>query len=217
MESSRSKTFLRGTIDWPQRVVARFTIEGGEASEVAAELARLSAGLYSTTLPRIISGQPVPQQPGVLSLRGVLPGDYRVGVSWRGIAESYQKSMRLDGVDVREPLHLEGRPSGPIEIVMSMKMGSITGTATSATQQPLSGVTVVTVPWGRTAVTDARGNFTIAKIPPGDYKVYAFEDVEMYAWQNPDFMRPHENRGKAVRVEVGAVANVQVVAIPATQ
>lgn len=198
-------------------VLARFTIEGGEASEAAAELARLNVALYSTTLPRVVSGVPVPQQPGVLSLRSVLPDNYRVGVFWNGLAESYQKSIRLDGVDIRDPLRLEGRPTGPIEIVMSMKMGSITGTATSATQQPLSGVTVVTVPWGRTAVTDPRGNFTIAKIPPGDYKVYAFEDVEMYAWQNPDFMRPHENRGKSVRVEVDAVANVQVVAIPAGQ
>jgi hypothetical protein len=198
-------------------VTARFTIEDGEANAAAAELARLGVGLYPKTLPRVISGQPIPQPPGTLVFRSVLPGDYRVGIEWRGIPESYQKSTRLQGADVGTQLHLDGPPAGPIEIVMSMKMGSISGTAMSATQQPLSGVTVVTVPWGKTAITDPRGNFTIEKLPPGDYKLYAFEDVELYAWQNQEFMRPLVNSGIAVHVDADATSSVLVIAIPVGQ
>ena len=50
---------------------------------------------------------------------------------------------------------------------------------------------------------------------PGEYKVYAWEDVESSAWMDPDFMKPLEAKGEPVTVGESAQANVQVNLIPA--
>ena len=59
------------------------------------------------------------------------------------------------------------------------------------------------------------GRFTFKNVVPGEYKVYAWEDVESSAWMDPDFMKPLEGKGESVAVEESAQANVQVNVIPA--
>jgi hypothetical protein len=52
-------------------------------------------------------------------------------------------------------------------------------------------------------------------VAPGEYKVFAFERVEVGAWQDPDFIRLHEERGKAVRVEESGRVTTEIELIPA--
>ena len=66
----------------------------------------------------------------------------------------------------------------------------------------------------KSAVTDASGNFRIQGIPPGDYRVIAWEDIVDGAWQDADVLRNVEARGKAVRIAEGGQAAVEMVAIP---
>jgi hypothetical protein len=40
-----------------------------------------------------------------------------------------------------------------------------------------------------------------------------FRDVEIGAWQDPEFIRPHENRGMPVRLEEGTALHVEAIAI----
>ena len=35
-------------------------------------------------------------------------------------------------------------------------------------------------------------------LTPGEYKVYAWEDVEMGAYMDPDFMKPIESKGEGL-------------------
>ncbi|HEY8831291.1 MAG TPA: carboxypeptidase-like regulatory domain-containing protein, partial [Gemmatimonadaceae bacterium] len=51
--------------------------------------------------------------------------------------------------------------------------GTITGTVTSDTGQPVSGVQVFLVGRGIGATTDADGHFTIRGVPPGTYQLRA--------------------------------------------
>ncbi|MEA2763046.1 MAG: hypothetical protein QOD47_2330 [Gemmatimonadaceae bacterium] len=51
--------------------------------------------------------------------------------------------------------------------------GTITGTVTSDTGQPVSGVQVLVVGRGMGATTDADGHFTIRGVPPGTYQLRA--------------------------------------------
>jgi hypothetical protein len=55
----------------------------------------------------------------------------------------------------------------------------------------------------RTTSTDADGRFEIKGLPPGDYKVFALEGFEKDAWLDPDFFKPYENRGTAIKVGEG--------------
>jgi hypothetical protein len=52
----------------------------------------------------------------------------------------------------------------------------------------------------KAVVTGSDGKFRFQEIPPGDYKVFAWDDIETGAWENAEFMRPYEARGRAVRV-----------------
>jgi hypothetical protein len=47
-------------------------------------------------------------------------------------------------------------------------------------------------------------------MPPGDYTVYAWYDVERGAWQNAEFLRAFEGRGRFVRLREGRNDPVEV-------
>ena len=47
--------------------------------------------------------------------------------------------------------------------------------------------------------TDASGAFQIQGVPPGDYQVYAFEQIEKGDWQDPRVMGQFEGRGKPLQ------------------
>jgi hypothetical protein len=58
------------------------------------------------------------------------------------------------------------------------------------------------------------GQFLFESIPPGDYRVFAWEDVEDRAWQDPGFVRPYLEMSKAVRVLENSRQTVEVTSIP---
>jgi hypothetical protein len=66
----------------------------------------------------------------------------------------------------------------------------------------------------RTVSTDQNGSFTMGRVNPGEYKVYAWDEVESGAWFDPDFLKPIESKGAAVSVREGTPATVQVTMIP---
>jgi hypothetical protein len=63
----------------------------------------------------------------------------------------------------------------------------------------------------------ASGQFRLAGVAPGDYRMFAWEDVPTNAWQDEEFMRKYENRGTAVHIEEGGSEQCQVTTIPIGQ
>lgn len=62
--------------------------------------------------------------------------------------------------------------------------------------------------------TDPNGRFQIQGLRPGEYKVFAWEEVDKDAWLDPDFVRAYEDRGTLVYVREGVSATVEPVKIP---
>ena len=62
----------------------------------------------------------------------------------------------------------------------------------------------------QTATSDLSGQFRFKSVVPGEYRVYAWEEVEYSAWMDPEFMKPLESRGEAVSVTEGGRQAVQV-------
>jgi hypothetical protein len=62
----------------------------------------------------------------------------------------------------------------------------------------------------QTATSDLSGQFTFKSVTPGEYRVYAWEDVEYSAWMDPEFVKPLETRGEAVSVSEGGRQAIQV-------
>lgn len=58
--------------------------------------------------------------------------------------------------------------------------------------------------------TDSAGRAQLTDIAPGDYRIFAWDEIPADAWQDPDFIRPYESRGKLVHVSEGQISGVQL-------
>jgi hypothetical protein len=164
------------------------------------------------------------KEDGSFQLENVLRDRYRVNVF--GLPRDYYlKPARVGGEDVLEDgLDLSlGPPSGPLEITISAAGGRIDGAVLTEEDKTFSGATVVLVPEGRrreesryykTTITDQNGGFTLRGIPPGDYKLFAWEEIERGAYRDPAFLRRFEDRGESVEVEEGGRLSVRLKIIP---
>ena len=66
----------------------------------------------------------------------------------------------------------------------------------------------------RTATTDASGRARIQGLAPGDYKLFAWDDVDNGAWQDAQFIRAYEDLGKPVVVTEGSKEDMTLSVIP---
>ena len=109
-------------------------------------------------------------------------------------------------------MRLVSPPSTPLEIVIAAGGGWLRGVVRNSSRA-VPNATVVLVPEEvnrhrkdlfRSALADASGSYHIEGLPPGNYKLFAWEDVESQIWNDPAFMRVYEDLGKAVAVAEGS-------------
>jgi uncharacterized surface anchored protein len=149
-------------------------------------------------------------------------------VSVYGFPEGfYVKSIRMGNQDLTDAGvdFTEGPPSGELVVVLNPNGGQVEGNIQNAKGENAVGATVTLIPADenrrstltsyKTASTDQNGRFSIKGIRPGEYKIYAWEEIESGAYQDPEFMKPHESAGKAVSIKEGGHETVQLAAIPA--
>jgi protocatechuate 3,4-dioxygenase beta subunit len=207
-------------------LAGHLTIEGQQAGAGNQDLPRIRVMLRSDS-PQM--GGAAPASPvmadGTFTLQQVGRDDYHLTVS--GMPRNgYIKSARFGATDVLgDGMRLDRAPTIPLEIVVSTNTGIADGTVANEKQDPSTNVTVVLIPDAprrnrldlyRTTSTDAMGHFHIEGVPPGDYKLFSWEDVETGAWQDPDFIRAVEGRGKSIRINDGSTtSNNDLRVIPA--
>jgi carboxypeptidase family protein len=98
----------------------------------------------------------------------------------------------------------------------------IEGTVVDTRQQPVALIEVVLIPdtqrnrpdLYRRVTADINGRFTIRGIPPGNYRLYAWEEIEPYAYFDPEVVQQVESQGKAVRVTELSKETVEIRSIP---
>ena len=120
---------------------------------------------------------------------------------------------------MRDGLHLDHQPEDFLEIVIAETTASVEGRVTEGTQG-VSNAVVVLVPSLNlrqrsdlyyVAATDGNGQFQIQpRIVPGDYKVFAWKDIEPGAWQDPEVLARYENQGQPVSVTSDSRLNIDV-------
>jgi len=84
-------------------------------------------------------------------------------------------------------------------------------------QKPVQGATVAIVSdfarrarqdLNKSAVSNTEGRVTFDGLAPGDYKLFAWDEIAAGAWQNPEVLRTYEALGVNSRVNENSKENV---------
>jgi protocatechuate 3,4-dioxygenase beta subunit len=180
----------------------RVTIEGRPAGVADPDYARvlftltgLGAALGNTT--------------GPFNYPTVRPGEIRFLIL-RPPPGMYFKAARFGTKEVLDSgFELNSEPTDTLEVIVSPNAAAITVTVVDENQKPVQGATAVIVSdlarrkrqdLNKSAVSNAAGQVTFDNLAPGEYKVFAWEEIAANAWQNPDILRTYDSRGQSVRV-----------------
>ncbi len=140
----------------------------------------------------------------------VRPGRYDLFVGSERSLVSVQ-SVRVEGEDVyQKGLTVSAGMEG-VEIVLSKDAGSVEGVVQGADDKPAAGATVVLVGMPRSrsdsyqqTTTDQYGRYRFDRVRPGDYKLFAWQDVEPGQWFDPEFLQQFEDRAQQITVTDGS-------------
>jgi hypothetical protein len=155
-------------------------------------------------------------------LKDVFDGNYRLAVNGQS-KDCYVKSIRYGSSDALDGgLTVVRGTQSSLEVALSSRGARIQGAVTDNDKLAVTGVWVVLVPdeahrnqsrLYQKVVTDQYGHYFLRGIAPGDYKIFCWDEVEVGAWEDPDFLKTFEDRGQKISVEDGDAKNVDVVAI----
>jgi protocatechuate 3,4-dioxygenase beta subunit len=96
----------------------------------------------------------------------------------------------------------------------------VEGVVLGPEDKPMAGAVVAFIPEStreshyRSATTDHDGTFRVKGVPPGKYKLIAWEDIEPGAYRDPEFVKPLEGQAQALAFEENGQAKVTLKAIP---
>ncbi len=147
---------------------------------------------------------------GSFSVEGVTPDRYRLMLM--NIPQAtYIKSIRVGDQDaLAGGFELSSGALVNVQVTLGIGVGEITGVVQNAKQQPAPGATVTLIPTPakeertdlyRVASTDQNGQFQLQGIAPGEYKLYAWEDIEPGVHTDPEFLKAHEARAEKLSIK----------------
>jgi hypothetical protein len=156
-------------------------------------------------------------------VNGALEGDYRLRLSDLPQG-AYLKSARYGAADVLSGvLHVDPRTPERLEIVLASNAGTVEGSVIDRDRRPVAYAPLANIPGAarrqrddlsRSGRMDEAGRFRLQGIPPGDYVLFAWEDIEEGLWRNPEFIRRSEGLGKTIHVGENSLTGAGLVAIP---
>jgi len=148
---------------------------------------------------------------GTFSLKDLSPEKYRITIAQ--LTNSYVKAINVGGQDVRDAgIDLgSGGGGGPMEVIISTKIAKVDGMVEKQKQDDAPGTIIVAKvgPNGEltysnvTARVEDAGKFSIANLPPGEYKIFAFEEIDAATASDPEFLKKFEDRAGNVKIGEG--------------
>ncbi|HEX4999392.1 MAG TPA: carboxypeptidase-like regulatory domain-containing protein [Terriglobia bacterium] len=112
-------------------------------------------------------------------------------------------------------------PELALEILVGANPGVIEGHVVNENREPVASVTVtlfadtvhnriLRTDMYRVTSTDASGRFEVTGLPPGEYKVFAWDGIERGAWLDPSYTETFESKGQSIHVEEGSAMTVDL-------
>ena len=153
----------------------------------------------------------------------VEPGDYDLGILDLP-GDTYIQSARSGELDIlSKPLHVEYAAPDPLRIVLGTDGGRLDGVVVDDTNRAFANAQVVLIPDAnrrlspsmfRAAMSGEDGRFTLRGIPPGEYKLFAWQRIEPNAYMNSNYLAGFELLGMPLSIPPNSAGSVSVRLIP---
>jgi len=219
--------------------VANADVDGGmltflPAVDVAGSV-RIEGGAFTSGYDKLrLTLQSPPPSPGTgnlgaqvkpdgtFLLKNAAPAVYEVAIN--GVRGLYLKSVRIRDKTLPDRRIDLTAPPEALTVVLGNDVGEVEGSVENAKGQPVARARVTVIAYGdhsgridlsRFAFTDDKGEFTVKDVAPGDYKVFAWENVPVGAPQDPEFRKPFEKQAAALQMPPNGHQKIQLTAIPA--
>jgi hypothetical protein len=147
------------------------------------------------------------------------PGDqYKVNVP-NLPQDFYLKSVQVAGHEVANTDVIIGGRHTPVDLLLSAAGGHIEGATLNDKKEAVGGSYVLLVPDAekinadliRSLRADAKGKFVLPGVAPGNYKLFAFEDIEINEIMNqPELLKAYDVNAQLVKVEEGGKYTVEI-------
>jgi len=179
-------------------------------------LARIAVSLMSSENSAAASlgsdiGRTAVQPDGTFVFHDVPEGNYRIALT--SLPEGYY--VKSEGEAVEPSVLVSHGRAAPVEVRLRAGAGQIQGTVykNKSNDEVAPSVTVALVPderrrasseYYRVAIADQSGKFVIGAIVPGDYTLFACQDIERGQYLDPDFIRQYEDIGRPIHIDEGS-------------
>jgi hypothetical protein len=159
---------------------------------------------------------------GSFRLANVSPMEYRVRVNGLPTG-AFLMAGRIGNEDaLNAPFYISGDQQAVLQLQIGFSAGRVQGTVVDSKGMPYQGAVATLIPddprrlrtelYFSTA-TDQYGRFNFANVPPGGYKLFAWEEIPSGAHLDPEYIRRFEDRGRPVKVDQGASVDTQTAVI----
>ncbi len=156
---------------------------------------------------------------GSFSIPSVIDGEYELTVDHTNGA--YVQSITMAGRDVspQRILIVAGQRVGALDVELGTSTATISGIINGQQVIP-DRAGVVLQPVGSdqvtVAVTDEQKRFSLRNLPPGDYRLYAWDDLDDVEYRNPQYLKTFQNKSTSLTVDDNApIPDVKLTAIDA--
>lgn len=145
---------------------------------------------------------------GSFAMKDLSPEKYRFTVGQ--LTGAYVKAINVGGQDIQDTgIDLGSGGGGAIEVILSTKIAKVDGMVEKQKQDDAPGTVIVArvgpnselAYMNLTARVEDGGKFSLANLPPGEYKLFAFEEIDTATASDPEFLKKFEDR--AVNVKIG--------------
>jgi hypothetical protein len=164
---------------------------------------------------------------GSFVIPDVVPDVYEITVG--PTQGAYMKSIRFGDAEVQEGRIDLTQGSGAVTVLLGTDVGELEGSVKKSNGDPAVRVRITLIAYGahlgrgdlsRSGFTDEQGKFHLRNVAPGEYKLFAWEDVPIDAPQDPEFRKPFEKQFVAVKMEPNGhqtAVELTVISVKASQ
>ena len=199
------------------------TVRIEDAEPEQAQKIRKSLGRFVLSSSDGVNPNPMaePKADGSWLFRNLGPGTY-----WLGFGEpdgTYVKSIRFGHQDVTTTELDTSSGGGVMELVISARAAEVIGVVRDSNAQPLSGIAVTlwtpglpppgTIDRAKSTNSDAMGHFRFGNLPPGEYRIAAWERIESGMGDLSEFHVKFDSTATVVNVIEDSHETVQPVLI----